>query len=214
MPDDARPFQFRRRIHDTADGPFRCEYGTDRAAGVHTLDALAVVGSAVMVEVPPRDAVLGGDDSGGLVEQRLDERPARRVRVGLEPEEDIVDGADVGGVVGGVGVRGEVTAGAENPYAVLPHGREVRSTGDKMDVGACLVQGGADIGTDGSGAEDGDFHWVALRSVEGVPRNCRKLSTKYCLQDGSGGSKGPGRRPDGRLGPRELGFRSFVRRRL
>jgi hypothetical protein len=61
VPYDSRPRQLRRRVDDTADGPFGREHRTDRAARGHALDAVAVVGAAVPVEVPPGDAVLGGD---------------------------------------------------------------------------------------------------------------------------------------------------------
>ena len=167
VPYDTRPFELGRRVDHAADGPFGREHRTDRAARVHALDAVAVVGAAVPVEVPPGDAVLGGDHRGGVVEQRLDQRPARRVRVGLQAQENVVDRADLGRVVGGVGAGGEVAARAEHSDAVLPHGRQMRSTGDEVDVGARAVERGADIGADGTGAEYCDFHARELRSVEG-----------------------------------------------
>ncbi|GHE94534.1 hypothetical protein GCM10014715_58550 [Streptomyces spiralis] len=80
------------------------------------------------------------------------------------------------------------------------------------------MKGGTDIGADGTGAENGDFH-KELRSVEGVPRNfgeppggpgnfgqpprrrsdvgttaemlVSKDTTEYCLQYGMGRGKGP-----------------------
>lgn len=133
---DTWAFELRRRVDDTADGPLGREHRTDRAARVHALDTLPVVRAAVPVEVPPGDAVLGRDHGRRAVQQGLDERPARRVRVCLEAEEDIVDRADPRGVVGRVHPGGEVTAGAAYLDAVLPHGREVRSTGYEMHVGS------------------------------------------------------------------------------
>ncbi|GHA27044.1 hypothetical protein GCM10010345_34720 [Streptomyces canarius] len=70
----------------------------------------------------------------------------------------MVDRADLGRVVGGTGVRGEVAARADHLDAVPPHGREVRSTGDEVHVGAGAVERGTDVGADGTGAEDCDFH--------------------------------------------------------
>ncbi|GAA2485427.1 hypothetical protein GCM10010276_24110 [Streptomyces longisporus] len=57
-----------------------------------------------------------------------------------------------------MGVRGEVTARAEHPYSVLPHGRHVRSTGDEMHIGAGAMERGTDVGADRTGAENCDFH--------------------------------------------------------
>ncbi|GAA3145635.1 hypothetical protein GCM10010521_35870 [Streptomyces rameus] len=70
----------------------------------------------------------------------------------------MVHRTDLGRVVGGVGVRGEVAAGAEHADAVPPHGREMRSTGDEVHVGARAVERGTDVGADGTGTEDCDFH--------------------------------------------------------
>lgn len=61
-----------------------------------------------------------------------------------------------------------VAARAEDPDPVLPHGRQVRSTGDQMDIGAGAVERGTDIGADRTGAEDCDSHTGKLRSVEGT----------------------------------------------
>ena len=158
VPYDARPFELGRRVDDTSDGPFGREHRTDRAVRVHALDTVAVVRAAVPVEVPPGDAVLGRDDRRRPVQQRLDQRPARRVRVGLQAQEDVVDRADLGRVVGRVGVRGEIATRAAHPDSVLPHGRQMRSTGDEVHVGAGAMQRGADVGADGTGAENCDFH--------------------------------------------------------
>lgn len=196
VPYDTGAFELGRGVDDAADGPFGGEHRTDRAVRVHALDAVAVVGSAVAVEVPPGDAVLGGHDGRRVVQQWFDQRPARRVRVGLQAQEDEVDRADLGRVVGGVGARGEVTARTEHAHSVLPHGREMRSTGDQVHVGTRAMQRGSDVGADGTGAEDCNFHFGTLRSVEGVPRRWlgssgigewhrgRILSTEYCLQYG------------------------------
>ncbi|GGT06504.1 hypothetical protein GCM10010254_28730 [Streptomyces chromofuscus] len=91
-----------------------------------------------------------------------------------------------------MGASGEVTAGAEHLHAVLPHGRQVRSTGDEMDVGARVVERGTDVGADRSGAEDCDFHGntpFGLRDTAEVTA-VRLMSTKYCLQYGGWVDKG------------------------
>ena len=174
MPYDPGPSSLGRGVDDAADGPFGREHRTDRAARVDALDAVAVVRAAVPVEVPPGDAVLGGDDRCRVVQQRLDQRPARRVRVGLQAQEDEVDRADLGRVVGGVGAGGEVPARAEHPHSVPPHGRQMRSTGDEVHIGARAVERGADVGADRTGAENCDFHgnsvsWGLLYFVYSMP---------------------------------------------
>ncbi|GHA33505.1 hypothetical protein GCM10010303_50450 [Streptomyces purpurascens] len=57
-----------------------------------------------------------------------------------------------------MGVRGEIAARAAHPDSVLPHGRQMRSTGDEMHIGTRAVKRGADVGADGTGAENCDFH--------------------------------------------------------
>jgi hypothetical protein len=50
----------------------------------------------------------------------------------------------------------------------------MRSTGDEMHVGACAVERGTDVGADGTGAEDCDFHGSApfgLRDTAEVRRS-------------------------------------------
>ena len=97
-----------------------------------------------------------------------------------------------GGLDGWRAAGGEVAARTEHAHSVLPHGREMRSTGDEMHVGAGAMQRGSDISADGTGAEDCNFHFGTLRSVEGVPRRWlgssvrsgRMSSTEYCLQYG------------------------------
>ena len=57
-----------------------------------------------------------------LTKQRIHQRPAGRVAVRLQTEEDVVNGTDLGWVVGGVGEGHEVASFAEYANTVLPHG--------------------------------------------------------------------------------------------
>ncbi|GEC03293.1 hypothetical protein SSP24_09480 [Streptomyces spinoverrucosus] len=69
----------------------------------------------------------------------------------------------------------------------------MRSTGDEVDIGARAVERGTDVGADRSGAEDCDFHEntpFGLRDTAEVTA-VRLMSTKYCLQYGGWGDKGP-----------------------
>lgn len=157
------------------------------------------------VEIPPGDAVLGGDHRGVLLEQRCHQRPARRVGIRLEAEEHIVDRADVLGPVGGVHPCGEITARAEHPYSVLSHGREMRPAGDEMNVGTRPVEGGSDIGADRSGADDCDFHVGLSVRFEGDRGKGHTLllaprGAIYCLQYGVLADKASVRYAVGKLG--------------
>ncbi|GHH88123.1 hypothetical protein GCM10017771_32190 [Streptomyces capitiformicae] len=79
---------------------------------------------------------------------------------------------DPGRVVGGVraGAGGEVPARAEHAHPVPPHGRQMRSTGDEMHIGATAVERGADMGADRTGAENCDFHGEGAPFGRGIPR--------------------------------------------
>ncbi|GAA3714643.1 hypothetical protein GCM10023082_10460 [Streptomyces tremellae] len=62
-----------------------------------------------------------------------------------------------------------------------------------MDVGARSAERGSDVGADGSGAHNSDFHVGLSISVRETERSVTLrvlstyLSTIYCLQYGSGG---------------------------
>ncbi|GHI41709.1 hypothetical protein Sviol_61170 [Streptomyces violascens] len=97
------------------------------------------------------------------------QRTCRRIGVGFQAEQYVGHRADLARVVGGGGAGGEVAARAEDAHPVAAHGRQVRSAGDEVDLGARAVERGPDICADGSGADYCDFHG-ALRSVEGPGR--------------------------------------------
>ena len=93
--------------------------------------------------------------------ERVEEVAAGRVRVGLEAQEDEVDGPDLGGVVRGRRMGLEVPAFREDLHAVAAHGLEVLAARDQGHLCPAPRQGGSDIGADGAGSEDCDFHAAA-----------------------------------------------------
>jgi hypothetical protein len=95
------------------------------------------------------------------VHQRVQQRTGGRVRVGLEAEEDDVDGPDLARVVGGRRRRREVAARRVDADAVAAHRAQVRAAGDDVDVRARAREGGADVRADGAGAQHGDSHRVS-----------------------------------------------------
>ena len=139
--------------------------------GIHGLDLTALVWPGQLVEIPPWDPVLRGQHRGVLAEQWLHERTAGRVAMRLEAEEDIVDGPDVRGVVGGVGVGHEIASRTENLHTVLSHRTQVLVARDQVDFGASSVQRGTPVGADRSGTDDCNSHGDSLLCIlYGQPR--------------------------------------------
>jgi hypothetical protein len=95
--------------------------------------------------------------------------PAGGVGVGFQTEEHIVGRTDLVRVVGRGRTREEVPTRAQHAHAVIAEGPQVGAAGDQMDFGSGAVQGRADIGADGAGSDNSDFH-KALRSRSFVSR--------------------------------------------
>ena len=87
-----------------------------------------------------------------------DERSARRVAVGFESQEDVVDGPDLRGVVRGVWVGHEVASRAEDLHTVLSHRAQVFVARDQMDFRTSPVQCRTPVGADRSGTDDCNSH--------------------------------------------------------
>ncbi len=72
----------------------------DDAAGVDALETQPLELAAVLLEVPPRHAVLGADHDGVGAEQRREPRRQRGQAVRLDAEKDDIGRADRREVVG------------------------------------------------------------------------------------------------------------------
>src|SRR6476659_5506584 len=187
MPYHSRCLDRRRWIHHAADGPLRRQHGTGGTAGIHGLDLTPLVWPGQLVEIPPWDPVLRGQHRGVLAEQWLHERTAGRIAMRLEAEEDIVDGPDVRGVVGGVGVGHEIASRTENLHTVLSHRTQVLVARDQVDFGTSSVQRGTPVGADRSGTDDCNSHGDSLLCIlYGQPRPAygasRALIESSCIQ--------------------------------
>jgi hypothetical protein len=117
------------------------------------------------VEVPPRDSVLGGDHGGVVLRQRVQQRSAAGIGVGLQSQEDDVHSADVARIGRDVGVRNEVAAVAEHLHPAGLHRLEVRAAGDEMDIDTGPPERGTDVGADCAGAKNGYLHVDDTRSA-------------------------------------------------
>jgi hypothetical protein len=165
VPDGPRRGDLGGGVDDAADRPLDGDGPADGTAGVDGVHPAARQRPVETVEVPPGDAVLRGDDGGVRSEQRAQQRPAVGVVLGLEPQEDEVDGADLGRVGGGVGPRGEVAARAGDAHPVGAQGLQMGASGDQVDVGAASVQCRTRVGADRAGAQNGYAHERSLLSA-------------------------------------------------
>jgi hypothetical protein len=128
------------------------------------------------VEVPPRNAVLGGDDGGVGTQERFDERTGRRVGVGLEPQDDMVDGPDRGRVVGGVRMSDEIAAWTDDLHALLTERGEMWAARDEVDLDVGATQRGSHVSADGACTEHSNLHM-------NLPRSSRPVD---CIRYGEG----------------------------
>ena len=136
MVDDTRLRHVGGRVDDAADGALGADPLPDAAAGIDGFDAGALERTAGLVEIPPRDAVLGGDDGGIGTEQRRDGVERRRDRVRLEAEDDAVLRAKLRGVGGGADEVNRLVAVLDQAQAVGADRREMGAAGDQRQVEA------------------------------------------------------------------------------
>jgi hypothetical protein len=146
-----------------------------RPAGVHDHPRLAdsgedVGGAAHHMAFPDRlgqlllvvDAVLQRHHGGVVPQQRA--QPGRG-RVGvkrLDAEQHEITRADLGRVVGGLDLHGEVAFDAPHPQASLAEGLQVHSARDEVDFRSGLGEPAAEIAADSPGAVDSHPHCSAL----------------------------------------------------
>ena len=125
---------------------------------VQPLDPPSVPGPAVALEVPPRDPVLRRYDRCLRPDKRCQPWGDLRQAVGLDREEDEVDLAHLLVVVSRGGVGLEVALRAPHPDASRLHGPQVRAARYQEDIVAGQAEPGAQVGTDGPGADHRQPH--------------------------------------------------------
>ncbi len=155
---DARPYDRRRAIDDAAYGRIGWEGPGDYRARVDGFDDHTVEGTAVFLEVPPGNAVLGRDKCGPGPKQLPETGRDLRQGVRLQTDENDVCAFDNPPVVRHRRPRLEVAALRHYPYPVLAHLVQVLTSGDQRHVGAAAMESGANEGADGTRAEDDELH--------------------------------------------------------
>ena len=156
--DYARLHDVGGKIGDRTDHPARLDgrdYGPTR---VDTLEAKPLELATMVLEVPPRDAVLRAHDDGVGPEERrqLGGQPGQAVR--LHPEKDHIGRSDDSQVADDLGADFEITVCRDHPQPTLLHGVEVRAPREEHDIGSGAGKPRADVPADGTGPCNDDLH--------------------------------------------------------
>ena len=157
--DDAGLGDVGGEVGQRSDDAPRLDGRGDDAARIDALEAQPVELAAVLLEVPPRNAVLRADDDRVRAEERTQLRRQRGQAVRLDAEED-----DVG--LCRSSARSPVTCGctSKSPsglvdaQAALLHRPQMRPAREQHDVRARARQPRADVAADRAGAGDDDSH--------------------------------------------------------
>ena len=88
--DNARGFHFGGLPDDAAKGALGPQPLPDFSAGIDAFNAPSFIGAAVLVEIPPGQAILGKENGGVLAQQGLELVQHAGERMGLDPDNDIV----------------------------------------------------------------------------------------------------------------------------
>jgi len=148
------------RVDDAADDLVGVDVLAERTVGIERVEALAVMRAAVVVEIPPRNAVLHGDDHGVRTDDTVHLARHLFQVVRLQGQDDEVMRAQFGDVVCGLGDLGDVF-GAVLPdqlEPVLLDRFQVRPLVDDADFVSGQRQLGAHEAANGPGADHTDFH--------------------------------------------------------
>ncbi|GAA3532024.1 hypothetical protein GCM10022419_008800 [Nonomuraea rosea] len=70
----------------------------------------------------------------------------------------MVHRADLGGVVGGMGMGDEIAPGGEHPHTGAADGLQMLASRDEVDLDSRPVEGGSHVCADGAGAKNSDLH--------------------------------------------------------
>jgi len=176
--DHARRVELGGRVDDAAERTLDRQAGRDNAAGVHRLDAAAFIGSAVLVEVPPGNAVLRRDHQGVRPDQRHQVGYHRGDLVRLHAQDHHVLHAEVGHAVAGCQARHFPAAvGLDECHAVGAHRLQVGAADHHAYLFADAGQTHGQIAADGAGAGHTDFHGGLLGLVA---RGHGDLTTAPC----------------------------------
>src|SRR5205085_11782643 len=130
----------------------------DDAAWIDALEAKSVELAAVVLEVPPWNAVLRADDHGVGPEERAQLRGQRGEAVRFHAEKHDVGGTDRAKIGGDVRSDVEVSFRTPDAQSALLHRAQMRTAGKQHDIGAGTRETRADIAANGAGAGNDDSH--------------------------------------------------------
>src|SRR5579862_523889 len=177
MSDHAGRGDLGRAVDNAADDGLGGDRLRDYAARVDGLEHCAVERTAVRLEVPPRDAVLAGDDRCVRPEERAEVWCNLGQAVGLEAEEYDVRILHHVPVVGCLGICLEVAAIRQDADTPLLKCLQVRSTSDERHVRAAPCECGADVGADRARTDDNELHAP-------LPVSCCPIRARWSLPVG------------------------------
>ena len=158
MPDNAGLDDLRRGINDAADGSLGLEAVPLDTAGIDALDHPALELAAMPVKIPVWHAIHGGHHAGVIGQQRLHLADGRAELVRLQPDDDEILRAKLGGIVGAGRTHDDFLVVLQQAKAVAPHRFEMRAARDQADIDPGLSELGTDVSTSRSGAEDAYLH--------------------------------------------------------
>src|SRR4051794_4422407 len=96
MPDNSGLDDFGSQVHDRADNSRRIDTVSDYSARIDALQIEAGVLSGGDLEIPPRNPVLGADDSCAGTQKRSDMRSKLSQAMRFHAEDDCIDSPCLG----------------------------------------------------------------------------------------------------------------------
>src|SRR5437868_2925538 len=130
----------------------------DGAAGIDALEMQSVQLAWIVLEVPPRDAVLRADDNRLGAEQLAQLRRQLREAVRFYGQENHIGGANGREVPGDHGLYFEVAIRARDAQTAFLHRAQVRTAREQHDVCAGVGESCADVPANRPRAGDDDSH--------------------------------------------------------
>src|SRR3984893_6141278 len=147
-----------RRINGAADRALGADRVPLPVAGIDAFDAAVRILAFEAVEIPPRQAVLGGDDGRVGAEQRFHLLGRFPGLMRLQRDDDVILMAECCGVRRRRHLGGFLAAADQELEPVLFDRFEMLPARDQGYVGARELHHNADISADGAGAVNADFH--------------------------------------------------------
>src|SRR6478609_11703652 len=159
MTNDARSFDFRSRMHDTANDPLGPDLVPQTPVWIDGRNAHSVVNAAMPVEIPPGHTVLRGDDCRVGAKPGLQTIKDSGQRMCLQRQKYIILRTELCGPASGAHHCGRFARALFERQASLAHRREMGAARDEIHFDVTLpCKLGADETANGARAEDANAH--------------------------------------------------------